>query len=486
MRIKKLLSLLLVVALVFGLVACGNADKTETPADDTTETEDNDSKTTDEGEDSASSEEDSGDGDIGGKLTITWRDDGQGEEGDLWKWMENTYENWEHKDKVELDIAPITASEGDYFAKIALSLASKETAPDIVTEDTFMLPTDAAAGYLLPLDDRLAEWDDWNDGLFFDSMKIGVTGSDGKIYGIPYSTDTRGLWYNKEIFKKAGLPEDWQPKDWDEVLDAARAIKENVPDVVPIWMNSGKATGEATSMQTYEMLLYGTGERLMNEDQTKYIVKSQGILDTLNFIQTVYKEELGPPLEDVLTGQGSNNSARVYMPEGRLGISLDGNWIIGNYLEEGASPWPEYSEVLGLAAMPTQNGQEPGTITLAGGWALSIPKNSDNHDAAFSFITTAMSGEPLKCRTKLSGNLTTHKEAAKLPEYAERPFVDIATKFLETADFRPKDDQYPQVSTQIQIMVESVVTGTDPEKAMETYAENVKNIVGADKVMTLE
>lgn len=478
MRTKKLLSFLLVVAMIFGLVACGDANKNENGA--------NNSKTTDKLAEDLTSSKGDNDDEIGGKLTITWRDDGQGENSDLWKWMEETYEKWEHKDNVELDIAPITASEGDYFAKIALSLASKETAPDIVTEDTFMLPTDAAAGYLLALDDRLTEWDDWNNGSFFDSMKIGVTGSDGKVYGIPYSTDTRGLWYNKEIFKKAGLSEDWQPKNWDDILDTARGIKQNIPDVVPFWMNSGKATGEATSMQTYEMLLYGTGERLMNEDQTKYIVKSQGILDTLKFIQTVYKEGLGPSLEDVLTGQGSNNSARVYMPQGKLGISLDGNWIIGNYLETGASPWAEYSEVLGLAAMPTQYGQEPGTITLAGGWALSIPKNSDNHDAAFSFITTAMSGEPLKYHTKLSGNLTTNKEAAKTPEYAERPFIDIATQFLETADFRPKDDQYPQVSTQIQIMVESVVTGMDPEKAMETYAENVKNIVGADKVMTLE
>lgn len=93
----------------------------------------------------------------------------------------------------------------------------------------------------------------------------GVTASDGKVYGVPYNTDSRGLWYNKEIFKRAGLPEDWRPKNWDEVLDAARTIKEKEPDVVPIWMNMGKATGEATSMQTYEMLLYGTGERLYDD-----------------------------------------------------------------------------------------------------------------------------------------------------------------------------------------------------------------------------
>ena len=43
----------------------------------------------------------------------------------------------------------------------------------------------------------------------------------------------------------------------------------------------GKATGEATSMQTYEMLLYGTGERLYDDASGKWITKSQGILDAL-------------------------------------------------------------------------------------------------------------------------------------------------------------------------------------------------------------
>ena len=48
-------------------------------------------------------------------------------------------------------------------------------------------------------------------------MKEVVT-TDGKVYGIPYCTDTRGLWYNREILTKAGViaeGEDWAPKTWD-------------------------------------------------------------------------------------------------------------------------------------------------------------------------------------------------------------------------------------------------------------------------------
>ncbi|WP_191296866.1 ABC transporter substrate-binding protein [Paenibacillus sp. PL91] len=415
-------------------------------------------------------------------ITITYRDDGIGEQGTLYKWIKEISASYPNKN-VEIKPTPIQASEGDYFAKIALALKSKDTAPDIVTEDTFILNSDASAGFLEPLDERLKGWEDWTNGSFIEAMKKGVTASDGKVYGVPYNTDSRGLWYNKEIFKKAGLPEDWQPKSWDDILSAARTIKEKAgEDVVPIWMNLGKATGEATSMQTYEMLLYGTGDRLYDDATSKWIIKSQGILDALSFIETINKEKLGPPLSKVLNGQAGNTSSREYLPQGKLAISLDGSWITGNYFESGAAPWPEYKDVLGFAPMPTSKGQAPGSITLAGGWALSIPSNAKNKDEAWDFIKYALNKENTQKLVIASGNITVRADVAKDPEYTKMPFNEIATEYLQNAEFRPAQDKYPEVSTQIQTMVESVTTGTSPADALKKYAQDVTRIAGKENV----
>jgi multiple sugar transport system substrate-binding protein len=416
-------------------------------------------------------------------ITITYRDDGIGEEGALYKWIKEVSASYPNKN-VEIKPTPIQASEGDYFAKIALALKSKDTAPDIVTEDTFILNSDASAGFLEPLDERLKGWEDWTNGSFIEAMKKGVTASDGKVYGVPYNTDSRGLWYNKDIFKNAGLPEDWQPKSWDDVLNAARTIKEKAGEgVVPIWMNLGKATGEATSMQTYEMLLYGTGERLYDNDSSKWIIKSQGILEALNFIETINKEKLGPPLSKVLNGQAGNTASREYLPQGKLAISLDGSWITGNYFDTGASPWPEYKDVLGFAPMPTSKGQAPGSITLAGGWALSIPSNAQHKDEAWDFIKYALGKENTQKLVIASGNITVRADVAKDPGYTKMPFNEIATEYLKNAEFRPAQDKYPEVSTQIQTMVESVTTGTSPADALKKYAQDVTRIVGKDHVI---
>lgn len=475
MKRKQILSLLMASAMLLGMTACGGGDSADSGSADNSETE----TTSESGGDDASSGEKS-------KITICWRDDGTDIELNAnYQQMMAAYEQWDKKDQVELDFAPITADEGNYFTKVALQLADPGTCPDLVCEDTFQMPNDIAAGYLTNLDEYVANYDDWNNGLYYESMQNMVTGPDGSVYGIPYCTDTRGLFYNRDILAQAGViaeGEDWQPTSWQDIIDACAAVKENCPDVVPFWCNSGVATGEATSMQTYEMLLYGTGERLITDDG-KWIVSSQGIQDSLQFLSDIYTNGYGPSLSLVLNGQASNTSAREYLPQNKLAISLDGIWITGSWKESGAAPWEGYEDIVGLAAMPTSEGQDPGTITLAGGWAYSIPENSDNKDLTWEFIQEMMKPDIYQKYIMQAGNICTRTDTAETEEYSSQPLFDIATEFLETAEFRPQNDQYSTVSTSIQQMVESVVSGTSPEDAMAQYATSVARAVGEENVV---
>ena len=185
----------------------------------------------------------------------------------------------------------------------------------------------------------------------------------------------------------------------------------------------------------------------------------------------------------MLNGQASNTSAREYLPEGKLAISLDGSWITGNWTDTGAAPWPEAKDVLGFASMPTSEGQDPGTITLAGGWALSIPENSDAKDETFEFIKHLMDPAVYTDAVIAQGNIATRQDVASDEKYSAQPFKQIATEFLESADFRPQNDKYSTVTTSIQTMVESVVSGTSPEDAMTQYATDVARAVGDDNVV---
>ena len=232
-------------------------------------------------------------------------------------------------------------------------------------------------------------------------------------------------------------------------------------------------------MQTYEMLLYGTGERLITDDG-KWITDSQGIKDSLQFISDIYSNGYGPSLSLVLNGSASTTSAQQYIPEEKLAISLDGIWITGNWKDTGASPYENYGEKMGWAAMLTQNGDGDGTITMAGGWAYSIPENSDNKDLTMEFIEQLNTYDAYKTYIMQAGNTSVRTDIAEDEDYASQPFMAQAAEFLDVAAFRPQNDQYSTVSTSIQQMVEAVASGDTPENAMKQYATSVANAVGEE------
>jgi len=146
-----------------------------------------------------------------------------------------------------IKLEPINASENDYYTKLDLMNQSAKTAPDIMVEDTFLVNSDASAGYLMPMNKFVNSWPDWKLD-FYPAMQKAAESTNGTVYGVPFNTDTRGLWYDKVLFKKIGLPVPWQPHTWADVLKATRMIKAKAPGVTPFWFNRGKQIGEASTM----------------------------------------------------------------------------------------------------------------------------------------------------------------------------------------------------------------------------------------------
>lgn len=374
----------------------------------------------------------------------------------------------------KVELVPIKAPDSEYYTKLQQMLRSAKTAPDLVYEDTFLINSDITSGYLKPLDAYLAKWPDWNR--FIDTAKAAAKAEDGKTYGVPDGTDTRGLWYDKGIFAKAGLPSDWQPKTWDEVLDAARTIKRRVPDVTPLNVYTGKPAGEAAAMQGFEMLLYGTEDRLYDDSAKKWIAGSQGFEDSLSFVETVYREKLGP---DVSTALDPNIQTIVrgdLLPKGKLGIDLDGSWLPQDWLPGSGHEWPEWSSKLGLAYMPTQHGQSPGKVSMSGGWTWAVPAKAANPDLAFDFIRTMQTKANAQKWYVANSGISVREDVAADPAYAKaQPGIKFFTDLVASTHYRPAYPAYPKVSTAIQEAMEGVTTGdTSVEEAARNYDDSLK------------
>jgi multiple sugar transport system substrate-binding protein len=379
-------------------------------------------------------------------------------------------------------LVPVEAAENDYYTKLSLMNRSPNTAPDVMYEDTFLVNTDIQAGFLAPLDDYLAKWSDWSQ--FSDASKTAAKALDGKTYGVPMGTDTRALWYNKDLFAKAGLTVPWQPKSWDDILSAARTIKAKLPGVTPLNVYSGKGAGEGATMQGFEMLLYGTGNTLYDDSAKKWITSSPGFLDSLNFIKTIYSEKLAPDQQDALNPNFGTTVSTDWLPNGKLAIDLDGSWQSGNWIGSGTKPWPQWSTVLGQAAMPTQKGAAPGSTSMSGGWVLSVGSHAKDKKAAFDFVSTALNKDNSLAYDIAASQIAERADVAADPSYvSSNPSLKFFTDLVQVTHFRPAYADYPHVSDSIQVAMEAVMTGQQsPQQAMAAYGDQVKSAVGPDKV----
>ncbi|MEV2250208.1 extracellular solute-binding protein [Streptomyces sp. NPDC050147] len=375
----------------------------------------------------------------------------------------------------KVKLVPIKAPDSEYYTKLQQMMRSPKTAPDLVYEDTFLINSDITSGYLKPLDPYLDKWKDWDQ--FIDTSKSAAKAADGKTYGVPDGTDTRGLWFSKGIFKKAGLPADWQPKSWDDILETARTIKKKVPGVTPLNVYTGKPAGEAATMQGMEMLLYGTGEDPMYDPKSKkWVTGSQGFKDSLEFVETVYKEKLGPDVSDALDPNFATRVRGELLPEDKLGINLDGSWLPQDWGKGAGHEWPEWSKKLGLAHMPTQNGEAPGKVSMSGGWTWAIPSKASNPDLAFKFIEQMQTKANAQKWYVANSGIAVRKDVAADPAYLKaQPGLKFFTDLVPATHYRPAYPAYPKVSTAVQEAMEKVTTGdASVTEAASGYDDEVK------------
>jgi multiple sugar transport system substrate-binding protein len=216
------------------------------------------------------------------------------------------------------------AADEDYKSKVALDLKTGSGA-DIYDIDGIWFGEFADAGYIKPLEDLVGKdpadaWDGWAQ---IPGAVQNNTMYNGKRYGVPAGTDGRVIYFNKKLFAQAGLPGDWQPKSWDDILAAGQTIKSKLPGVTPIQLNAGTAMGEATTTQGVLPLLAGTGHQIY--ENGKWQGNTAAMRDVLGLYQKIYSGGLGDPVLQQ-DAKGRDKSFQEFAA-GRIAILLEGDYF---------------------------------------------------------------------------------------------------------------------------------------------------------------
>ena len=123
-----------------------------------------------------------------------------------------------------IKVTPIYA--GSYQDTIVKALTAHKSGTPPVTSvllstDMFTLIDEDA---IVPIDNFVRTADDkaWLASFYSAFMQNSQTG--GKTWGVPFQRSTIVLYYNKELFKAAGLDPNKAPATWTEMVDTARKL----------------------------------------------------------------------------------------------------------------------------------------------------------------------------------------------------------------------------------------------------------------------
>ena len=244
-------------------------------------------------------------------------------------------------------------------------------APDVVWQDRFMISDWASRDAFIPLDDFIKR-DHINPADYYEATWKEAC-YQGKLYGLPWNTDCRALYYNRTLFRQVGLDPDKPPKTWKE-LEAYTLKLNKVEHGEPVRMGFIPNSGNSW------LYLYGweNGGEFMSPDGRKCTLNDPKIVEALDWMTKFY-DKLGGRAKMVSRFESSFQSlGQDAFMIGKIAMKIDGNWVLDNIIRY----HPELD--FGVAPPPVPEGKPP--VTWSGGFSLVIPRNAHHVDAAWEFI----------------------------------------------------------------------------------------------------
>lgn len=326
------------------------------------------------------------------------------------------------------------------------------TPPDCVLVDNPDFAAYIAMGAFEALDDRIADWEYGKDD-FYPGPWASATW-EGKQYGIPFETNTLVLFYNVDMFEKAGLDPDKPPTTWEELNQYAEKLtKDGVYGL--------SVCAVASEEGTFQWLpfLQQSGGNVFNLDSPEAVEALQLWVD---WVENGYvsKEILNMDQWSGVRPQFQNENAAMM---------VNGPWCIVPIRNEVPNlNWR-------LAVLPGRVKQ----ASAMGGVNIGIVKGAKNADAAWQYIKWLYRPEAIAEFWQKFGTLPLMPEIAEsAPYWKGDPVYDVLLEQMKYAAPRGPHPKWPEISTAIYTAMQEALTGVKTsEQALADAAKKVEDII---------
>jgi ABC-type glycerol-3-phosphate transport system substrate-binding protein len=270
---------------------------------------------------------------------------------------------------------------GQMRDRIVSSFLAPEPTYDLIIVDNPWMYDFASSDYLEPLNERIeAAGGGYNYSDFAEPVRS-IAEVNGQTYGIPFYNYGLSLIYRKDLFEQAGIQ---PPGSLDELQSAAEQLK--TEDRAGIAMQPQRGY---KIFEEWANWLFAAGGQIQNQNG-EIVLDSPEARDALKRYIATY-ECCAPPNS---LNWGFDSALRS-VSGGNAAMMISYNWMLPT-LNDSGGPAGDLAGNFDVAEVP-------GGEAVLGAWYWSIPANSANKEAAWSFVNWITNPEQAVERVSMGG-----------------------------------------------------------------------------------
>lgn len=368
-------------------------------------------------------------------VTVMFHVSSSSKEGQAYKKRIDAFNEAYKDQKIKATATYIPRTSGSSANETALTtMKSEGTLPDIITFDSPKCSYYAAKGILYNITNMVSDIED-------EFIESSINRYDGKIYGLPVQESSAGFYYNKALFKAAGISDneiaeysDETPWTYTEFLSVCERLSA-VCSTAAVDMRF-KATTDETAPYLLYPFVYASGGDFCSEDGntvTGYL-NSDNSVSAFSFFRTLLDE-----------GYTSYTVDANDFYNGKVGMFLSSGWTIPDLRNKDYSAFPG-GEGWGILPYPYE--AEGCAASATGSWSFGITNNHhEDKTAARLLLRWLVSDESSYAITEATGMISAKKTVNEGRYEDGTPEAMLLQQLSDTGRARPAMVGYAVLST---------------------------------------
>ncbi len=268
--------------------------------------------------------------------------------------------------------AKVTVIPAQNFVQKLGTAASSGSGPDVASIDLVYAPYFASAGALEDITE-LSDALPYKDALSPSHRRLSTW--EGTTYALPFTAEASAMYYNKDLFTKAGLDPAKPPTNFAEIREAAKKIRGLGKDYYGFTF-----AGACGGCNVFEFTphIWASGGEVLSEDGKAASLNSPQVTDALQLYRDMWTDGSIP-------SAAKNDAGTQQIPlftSGKVGMTPLGAFAI---------PTMEEAKVdFGVTPIPGKDGE---FSSFAGGDVISVMSGTKNKAGAEDFLRWATDEE---------------------------------------------------------------------------------------------